>query len=199
MWWHKTILKGRDLTQKLNSSGQPSTSIIKWNVNTMTTINREDKHLSVGDLKAQITISKIIVHHTLTKSLKMWCHCSIWVPHFLTSKQLSSERQFARNDWKWSRYLQKGRHVWRKLSAPFQTNTQVTKRHMEDHNLTEKEKSPASAIGWKSYADRIFWVSWNGLPALSPRKTKVNSENYCSVLRKLWEHIAKNRLDIKNT
>ncbi len=28
MWWHKAFLKGRDSTKKLNSSGQPSTSIV---------------------------------------------------------------------------------------------------------------------------------------------------------------------------
>ncbi len=37
---------------------------------------------------------------------------------------------------------------------------------MGDYNFTEKEKSLASAIGQKSYADTIFRLMWNALPAL---------------------------------
>ncbi len=37
---------------------------------------------------------------------------------------------------------------------------------MKDPNFTEKEKNLASAIGQKSYADSIFRLSWNALPAL---------------------------------
>ncbi len=77
----------------------------------------------------------------------------------VTEQSSGNLQRKAGNDRNWSRYLQQGPHVKWKLEAPFKTNTQASKCHMEDHNLTEKENSPASAIGWKNYSVSIFRLS----------------------------------------
>ncbi len=58
MQWHEAFPKGHELTEKINNSGQPFTSITEENVNTVATIVREDRHSSIWDLATQVNITK---------------------------------------------------------------------------------------------------------------------------------------------
>ncbi len=101
MQWHEAFLEEWESTEKLNSSEWPSTSIIQENVNTVITIIREDRHLFIWDLTAQINIPKIIVPRILTKHLKMQRIYSAWVLHFFISEQSSSRMAIFKEGWKW--------------------------------------------------------------------------------------------------
>ncbi len=68
----------------------------------------------------------------------------------MTSEQSSSRAAISKE---WLEMIENDPNIFKrvivydgKLVAPFWTNTQAEKYHMEDHNLTKKEKSLAKAV-----------------------------------------------------
>ncbi len=104
------------------------------------------------------------------------------------------EWQFARNGWKWLKKILISSD--RSSHTPFRTNTQAAKRHMEDHNLTKKEKSPVSAIVWNTLTVLLNHCEMLYRHYVSA-KMMVNWENYCYLLQKLREHITKKDSTLK--
>ncbi len=89
-WWHKEFKDGRQLAELLPYTGWLASVCTATNINTISVIIREDRHLSLRKLEDQTNISRSSLHRILHDQLKMRHISSTWVPHFLTTDQMNA-------------------------------------------------------------------------------------------------------------
>ncbi len=82
--WHSTFSKNVcEVLLCEKKGGQPRTSIIETNINTLQEVIDDDRNLSTGTLEALLHILRAIIHCILTEKLAMVRMASTWVPHML--------------------------------------------------------------------------------------------------------------------
>ncbi len=69
-WWHKEFKDGWQLVELLPHTGRPASVCTATNVNTISVIIREDRHLSLRKLEDQTNTLRSSIHRILCDQLK---------------------------------------------------------------------------------------------------------------------------------
>ncbi len=84
------------ILQKLK--GRPLSQITQVNVNAISLMTGEDRHLTTGDLEHMTNISKLTIHNILTQNIRMRRLSPTWVSHFLICEQMATHVEI-REEW----------------------------------------------------------------------------------------------------
>ncbi len=88
--WHHTFVEGRDLVALTQHGRRPASVTSPVNVNTVSVVIKEDRHLSKRKIARLLNMTQSSVHRIPRQYLQMQRVPSMLVPHFLTHEQMDS-------------------------------------------------------------------------------------------------------------
>ncbi len=172
------------------------------NVNTISVIIREDRHLSLCKLEDLTNISRSSRHWILHDQLKMWCISSTWVPHFLTTDQMNARIAICK---KWLSRIDldpdvlmriiTGDESWISHFEPLLKHESATwKSPSSPHKKKVRQQQSVFKIMLTVFLDSSGPLYQHILST----NTTINSASYCKVLRTLCYCVGQKRPHLRD-
>ena len=90
--WHKSFLEGREQVQDEPRAGRLSTSKTDDNVESVRSLMRSDRRLTLRTISSELNLNRYTVHQILTRDLEMRKVCAKMVPKNLKTEQKANRR-----------------------------------------------------------------------------------------------------------
>jgi len=90
--WHKSFLEGREQVEDEPCAGRSSTSKADDSVETVRSLVRSDRRLTLRMISSELNLNRFIVHQILPQDLYMRKVCAKMVPQNITTEQKASRR-----------------------------------------------------------------------------------------------------------
>ncbi len=99
--WHHTFVERRDSAAPTPHGGRPSTATSLINVNTVSNVIEEDRHLSTRKIVELLNMTQSSIHRILHQHLQMQRVSTMWVPHLLTCEQMDTHLHLREEVFEW--------------------------------------------------------------------------------------------------
>ncbi len=190
--WYKEFKDGRH-SAELPHTGRRASVCTATNVNTITVIIKEDRHLSLHKLEDQTNISRSSLHRFLCEKLKMRHISSTWVSHFLTTDHMNARVTICK---KWSSWINSDLDVLTRVITGDKSCVSHFKLLLKHESATWKSLSLPHKMKvcqqWLVFKIMLtlFFDSCSPLyQHVLLTSTTINCASYCKVLQTLRYHV----------
>ena len=201
--WYSALKSGRDVVKDLSRSGRPSTSSTEVNIDKVKEMVIENRHFSLREIAAELTVSHESIRIILRDCLGMECVAARLVPKDLNFLQKLNRVKVAEDmlervnsDPTFIKRIITGDETW-VYEFDMQTSQQASEWRLPTEPKPKKPRQSRSKV--KVMLTVFFDCRGVVHSEFLPEGQTVNKEYYLGVMRRLREQIRRKRPDLWKT